>query len=179
MYSDWRLIPVPARLASRPRDDRGYPIPATVLVDSATGKPDFRVTDIHKWVAACSKKTCSLCGDPLGRHLAFLGGPGSFESRYFTDLPMHRECAEYALQVCPYLAVPNFKYSESITAPAGFTLNVSDDVDSTRPSKFALAITMSYQAMRTRSGTFVVQAAPWEQVSWWQDGKCVEPMKQV
>lgn len=179
MYSDWRSIPIPTRLAARPRDARGYPIPANVLVDSATGKPDFRVTDIHKWAAACTNKTCSLCAEPLGRHMAFIGGPGSFRSRFFTDLPMHRECAEYALQVCPYLAIPNFKYAESLSAPDGFSIKVSEEVASTRPERFALAVTRSYQAMRTTDGTYVVQAAPWEQVSWWQDGKCVEPLRPV
>lgn len=179
MYSDWRSIPVPPRLARRPRDTRGYPIPANVLVDPATGRPDFRVTDVHRWARACLKKECSLCGEPLGRHMAFLGGPLSYENRYFTDLPMHRDCAEYALQVCPYLAVPNFKYSESLSAPDGFTLTVSDDVVATRPAKFALAIARAYQAMRTPEGTYVVRATPWEQVSWWQDGKCLEPMRPV
>jgi hypothetical protein len=177
MYADWRSIPIPARLASRPRDARGYPIPANVLIDEATGKPDFRITDIHKWTRACARKNCALCGEALGRHMAFIGGPLSFDNRYFTDLPMHRECAEYALQVCPYLAVPNFKYSESFSAPEGFSVNVSDEVSSARPAKFALAITKTYQAMRTPDGTYVVRAAPWEQVSWWQDGQCIEPMR--
>jgi len=178
MYADWRTVPIPSRLANRPRDARGYPIPALALIDR-TGKPDFRVTDMDKWVAACRNKTCSLCGEPLGRHLAFIGGPLSFENRYFTDLPAHRECAEYALRVCPYIAAPNFKYAESIRVDADVTVRVSPEVLDARPDRFFLGITKSCTPVRTDGDTMLVRASPWEQVSWWNEGQCIEPLHAV
>lgn len=178
MYSDWRSIPIPARLANRPRDVRGYPIPAVVIVDAA-GTPDFRVTDVHKWVAACKNKTCALCGEPLGRHMAFIGGPLTFENRYFTDLPSHRECAEYAMQVCPYIAVPNFKHASNIVPGKGVTLHVTEETSTIRPDRFLMGIAKGYAPMRTESGGLIVRATPWEQVSWWRDGRCEEPLRKV
>lgn len=168
-YSSWRDVPIPPRLASRPRDARGYPIPALVLVDSE-GKPDFKTTDLEKWSRAYHSRTCSLCGQTMGRHLAFIGGPNSYKYRYFTDLPMHRDCAEYAIKVCPYIAVPNFKYAENIRAPDGYTLSVSNQVSPDRPDRFVLAITTSCKAERLDGDTLAVKAAPWESVTWWRDG---------
>ena len=170
MYSDWHLIPIPARLSLRPTDNRGYPIPALVLVDK-NGTPDFRVTDIEKWMRAYKVRTCALCGQPLGKHLAFVGGDKSHESRFFTDLPMHRDCAEYALKVCPYLAAPNFKYSEALTGKAEYL--VSEEVSTERPQRFMLGITNGCAAGRTEEGTLVVQAQPWSEVSWWKEGEIV------
>jgi hypothetical protein len=175
MYADWRLIPIPARLANRPRDIRGYPIPAVVLMRD-DGTPDFRVTDARKWVAAYERKTCSLCGVPLGRHLAFIGGPLTFENRYFSDLPAHLECAQYAMAVCPYIAVPNFKYAESIVVDADIKVKFMPEVSDTRPARFFLGITKSCKAERTGDGSLLVRAGPWEQASWWVNGECVEPL---
>ena len=175
MYSDWRDVPIPGRLARRPRDKRGYPIPAMVLI-KADGTPDFRVTDVEKWVKACNERTCALCGEQLGRHLAFVGGPRVHENRLFTDLPMHLECAEYALRVCPYIAVPNFKYANALPdVGEGVSLRVAAEVEVARPDRFMLGITRSYQVvMLPGGGSYAVRAAPWEQVAWWQDGKCLE-----
>jgi len=162
--------PIPARLARRPKDARGYPIPAGVLVDEE-GKPDFRVTDIRKWVALAESRCCALCGEPLGRHLAFVGGPLAHQNRFFTDLPMHRECAEYALQVCPFLAAPNFRYAESVRPGPGIAqLTTSDLVVPERPEKFFLGVTRSFQLVQGPDGTVLAYAAAWEQVTWWQLG---------
>lgn len=174
MYSDWRAVPIPGRLARRPRDRRGYPIPAMVLIKE-DGTPDFRVTDVEKWVRACNERTCALCGEQLGRHLAFVGGPRVYENRLFTDLPMHLECAEYALQVCPYIAVPNFKYASTLAdVGEGVSLRVAAEVEVARPDRFMLGITRSYQVVKLPGGSYAVRAAPWEQIAWWQDGKCLE-----
>lgn len=178
MYSSWKDVPIPQRLASRPRDARGYPIPATVLIDN-NGKPDFRITDAQRWMSAYKNRTCALCGEPMGRHLAFIGGPLTHENRYFTDLPLHLECAEYALKVCPFLAVPGFKYSENLAPDTDLVVRQTDIVGGTQPEEFMLGITKSCQAHGTSDGSVVVHAAPWEQVSWWRHGQCIEPLKAV
>lgn len=170
----WQSIPVPPRLSRRPKDERGYPIPALVFIDDA-GKPDFRITDHAKWLRACAQRTCALCGEPMGRHLAFVGGPLSHRNRVFTDLPMHKDCAEYALQVCPFLAAPRFRYAEEVALNSSATLVTSSHVSGDRPEFFVLGTTKDFVPMRLPDGTLVVQAAPWETVQWWKHGAPCEP----
>lgn len=166
----WKDVPIPDRLARRPRDRRGYPIPAAVQVAS-DGTPDFRVTDIERWCRLLSTKCCALCGEPLGRHLAFVGGPLSHTNRVFTDLPMHKDCATYALQVCPYIAAPNFRYAESVKVEEGVRLAVSQHVEDTRPVKFFLSTTKGCRPARLPDDTLVVVADPWESTEWWVHGE--------
>lgn len=163
-------IRIPEKLAQRPRDTRGYPVPAGVLVD-AQGKPDFKTTDVSRWVYLVKQNRCGLCGEPLGRHKAFIGGPKSHESRLFTDLPMHRDCARYALQVCPYLAAPRFKYAETLTEHEGFIVSKTDIVSTVRPDKFCMAIATDYQVRLAPDNTPVLQATPWTSTEWWSQGK--------
>ena len=163
-------IDIPARLAARPRDARGYPIPYAVLQPEG-GPPDFRITDVNAWSQAVRLRLCALCGVPLGRHLAFVGGPLTYQNRYFTDLPMHRDCAVYALKVCPFLAAPNYRYAESLrTAPEGHVLAVSEAVRTVRPDYFFMGMTLGYRLVRSGDGTLLVRADPWREVEWWRYG---------
>lgn len=165
----FRDIPLPAKLGRRPKDPRGYPIPASVLIDK-DGRPDFRITDAQKWHSLYQSRCCGLCGEPLGRHLAFIGGPLSHQSRLFTDLPMHRECAHYAIQVCPYLAAPHFKYAETTAIKTGVPVHVTDAVSPHRPERFFLSITKNCQLLQSPENELFIQAFPWEQTEWWIEG---------
>lgn len=107
--------PIPERMKHVPTDHRGLPIPYIVQRDRQ-GKPMFIVNDAAK-VAQCGAfGLCGICGKPLGRRPDspsvgyFVGGPGCFymKAGAFLDPPMHRECAEYALRVCPYIANPSY-----------------------------------------------------------------------
>lgn len=157
--------PIPARVAALQRDARGLPIPYTVLIDS-TGKPDFRVIDPLKWQRAVRCRVCGICGEPLGSRVAFVGGPSSITNRLFTDLPMHRECATYALQVCPFLAAPTFAYAAKL--PVGTRAN--EHVTTSRPDCFGLGITRSYWPAQLGADV-VLQAAPFESIEWWAYGE--------
>lgn len=164
-------MPVPARLASRPRDARGFPVPAFALV-RPDGTPDFRVTDVKAWERAARMRTCSLCAEPLGRHLAFVGGPLSHQNRLFLDLPMHRDCAEYALQVCPFLAAPRFAYAEADKVHVeGVHVQTSEVVSLQRPEVFWLGITTNYKLTRLPDGTIAAKAEPWTESVPWKDGQ--------
>lgn len=162
-------VPIPPKLGLRPRDARGYPIPAGVVID-ANGRPDFKTTDLSKWVFLVKHQRCGLCGEPLGRHKAFIGGPKSHESRLFTDLAMHRDCARYAVQVCPYLAAPRFKYSEQLAQHDGYIVSKTDIVSTTRPDKFCVAITTGYRVRVAPDNTPVLEAEPWHSTEWWCQG---------
>lgn len=163
-------VEVPARLAKRPRDRRGYPIPWVAMTD-AEGRPDFRVTSAERWVIAARQRVCTQCGEPLGRHLAFIGGPLSYESRLFTDLAMHKDCAQYAVQVCPFLAAPSMRYAEEVPQMKGTpTVRHTPEMSSARPDRFFVATTHNYQVVQTGTGAVVVRAGPWEWVQWWRHG---------
>lgn len=163
-WKDLSQIAVPARVKSLPVDERGYPVPHTV--QWVAGKPDFRVIDPQKWTKAVQLRRCGMCGEPLGARMAFVGGPLSMRNRLFYDLPMHRECATYALQVCPFLAAPKFGYSQ-----AGAGMSVHSGVSGERPARFGLGITKSFAVRRMPSGELVLQAGEFEVVTWWKDGQ--------
>lgn len=166
-WRDLSAVPMPARIAALDRDARGYPIPCTVLRDE-NGLPDFRTIDPNRWVRAAFSRLCGLCGGVLGSHVAFVGGPRSIELRMFTDLGMHRGCAEYALQVCPMLAAPSFAYSRKTDE----SREVFTDVSTDRPAVFGLGIARGkFEIIKTAAETPVLHPAPFIETTWWRHGQ--------
>lgn len=104
-----RGVPIPARMAHLPKDRRGYPVPAMVLVDDG-GRPHFQINDERIRQRLIQEDRCVICGTKLLRGRWFVGGHGSaFSQRgLYIDPPTHSECVDYALRVCPYLAAPNY-----------------------------------------------------------------------
>lgn len=49
---------------------------------------------------------CWLCGGVLDRTVAYVLGPMCCVNRTSAEPPSHRECAEYAARVCPFLTMP-------------------------------------------------------------------------
>jgi hypothetical protein len=101
-------IPIPKRIAKLPVDERGYPIPFFVGYDDR-GLPDFRMMDAHKLSRAIKDRLCWICGQPLGHYLAFCIGPMCALNRNNAEPPMHKECAEFSVQACPFLLNPDQK----------------------------------------------------------------------
>ncbi len=148
------------------KDERGYPIP--YFVKWYNGKPDFRVADGAKQFVCAKRRVCWVCGSKLDHHVAFIGGPISCTQSYaFSDGPMHRECAEYALIVCPYLAIPASKYRDA---------NLPDCVElppgalEEKPERFGLLVTTSYVAAHHGDGLVFV-ANSFTELTWWKEGK--------
>src|SRR5439155_20157466 len=105
--SDRRLPPaidpvdLPARLAARPRDRRGLPIPPVNLhPDPATGelKVDFTTINTTISTALAAERRCSLCGGEIGYWAAFLGAPRAAELMQYTDPPGCVECMTWAVR---------------------------------------------------------------------------------
>lgn len=94
---------MPANIARLDRTGRGLPIPWFVERPTS-GKIDFRVMNPRNYLLAVKNRLCWICGRPLGRYVAFVGGPLSVAQRLFGDPPSHRDCTEYALKVCPFMA---------------------------------------------------------------------------
>lgn len=144
---DWKAVPMPPGLAARPRDVRGFPITFVTLIQQ-DGKPDFTTIDGEKIVRCLREALCGLCGkgwpNKSGRKddhlLAFIGGPKAIEHRNFLDPPMHVECAEYAMKVCPHIAIPTSRYSKpNLDGPEKREL--FEHVDPIRPERFGLYVT--------------------------------------
>lgn len=136
----WQDVPVPDGLAQRPRDNRGYPITFVTLITS-DGRPDFTTVDGQKILACIKDGLCGLCGIALEENgiCAFIGGPLSIENRNFLDAPMHLTCAQYAMQVCPHIAIDTSRYSKpKLDDGEGRSLfaGVSDE----RPDRFGMLI---------------------------------------
>ena len=110
-------VPVPAGLAARPRDPRGYPVLA--ITPWRDGTPDFAVTSPARILVCAVERRCSICGLGLGKGpvwrvvaadeaVAIAADPVGFENAASTvEPPGHRACMLYAAVVCPWLARPN------------------------------------------------------------------------
>src|SRR5690348_95410 len=95
-------VPIPERCKKLKVDHRGYPIP--YFVSYVDGKPDFRLLDSEKQEICVKYHKCAICGEKLteGAYF-FIGGIMTATNEVSTDPPMHRECAEWSLQICPHL----------------------------------------------------------------------------
>lgn len=103
-------VPIPERMKHLDRDKRGYPYPVNLLED-ASGVKHFTINDEHMRQRLLTERRCAICGDVMGDVMWMPGGPLSalHPQGWYIDTPLHHECMTYAMQVCPYLGMPNFK----------------------------------------------------------------------
>lgn len=130
-------VPMPPPVEARPRDSRGYPVPAITPWDG--DQPQFALTDYGRSADCAQQRLCSVCNTLMPR------GPvwrvvGAAESGAIADAlaagrpyrnlaptmegPGHRACMLYASMVCPYLARPNARRGTTAAAPDEMTAHV-------------------------------------------------------
>lgn len=81
---------------------------------------------------------------------------------------MHRECAEYAIQVCPYLSTSTMEYSKNYD-PAKY--DHLKTVVTKRPDYLALYVTRGYKLEPAR-GSYIFRANAPKEIEWRaSDGK--------
>lgn len=163
-------VRIPPRLVHRPCDPRGYVIPYAQFVDD-DGAPNFAVLDHYKTRECLRRRLCGLCGQQMGRHVHFIGGPLCVANHHFYDPPMHRDCAVYALQACPHLARSKGHY-RPVPAIDGAVL-VAGAMELEHAPYFALMHTTSFDYGRTPAGMVVAKAGAWIDVEYWKDGRSV------
>lgn len=101
-------VPIPAYMSNLPLTDGGYLKPWFVKAD------DFRVTDGDKAALSVTKQACWICGGAFAEpKFAMVGDALSAAARIYREPPCHVECAEYAMQVCPFILYPNAKRREA------------------------------------------------------------------
>lgn len=158
-------ITTPARIARLPQA-RGYYVPWFVAwID---GQPEFRVADPEKFAMAIKQRLCWICGGKLGAHLAFVIGPMCAINRTSADPPSHRECAEYAVKVCPFLTKPDFERRE-----CGMPENVEEAAGhmiKRNPGVSLIWITKNYRVFQAGKGLLFRIGEPLETL-WYREGR--------
>jgi hypothetical protein len=127
-----------------------------------------------KFRKAAEDGLCGICGQANDGPYALVGGPESIESHTFGDLPMHEDCARYALQVCPFLAAPRARYHrKQIEGEKTHSAMAKE-----RPEVFGLGLTDEYAAGVDASGEWWVRAREWKSIKWWRNG-VASPLEQL
>jgi hypothetical protein len=131
------LVPMPEPVGRRPRDPRGYPVPA--ITPWEDGEPRFALTDYERSAECARGRRCSVCGQLMapggvwrvvGAAEAAAIDEALAAGRPYRNLaatpegPGHRACMLYASMVCPYLARPNARRGLSADAPDDLTRHV-------------------------------------------------------
>jgi len=167
-------VKVPLRMRHLERDHRNYPIPVMVFRDKA-GRPHFTINDEAKRTTILIDDLCSICGKPLLKTRWFAGGPMSafHPNGAYMDPPMHIECMRYAMQVCPYLAMP--VYGKRIDArtirepePSRIFIDYTQMPD--RPVVFVCVGAIA-QEVRWGKPLYISPKRPYKHVEFWQHGK--------
>ncbi|WP_232247501.1 hypothetical protein [Kitasatospora azatica] len=130
-------VPMPQAVQARPRDTRGYPVPA---ITPWTGEePQFALTDYGRSADCARGRLCSVCNVlmPKGPVWRVVGATESAaiaealaEGRPYRNMaptlegPGHRACMLYASMVCPYLARPNARRGLSADGSSELTAHV-------------------------------------------------------
>lgn len=159
-------LDMPARFRKLPVDRRGYPVPK--FVEWINGVPDFRCVD-GRWMLACVKQSlCWLCGEKLGRHMAFVIGPMCAVNRVSSEPPSHLECAQFAVRACPFLVQPKRRRNEEglpeeAVDAAGIPLDRN-------PGCALIWVTRSYKPFNANGGTLFRIGEP-ERTEWYAHGR--------
>lgn len=160
------LPPLPDRFKKLPLDPRGFPVPK--FVAEVNGQWDFRVIK-PGWVVECyRKRLCWLCGEPLGKWMAFVIGPMCAVNRVNSEPPSHYGCARFAATACPFLTQPKRRRNEHdlpedyLEAPGiGLKRN---------PGVACIWVTDTYKPFRVENGTLFSLGVPWR-VEWYARGR--------
>lgn len=168
---DLELLPM--RLRKLPIDARGYPVPWFVAwVDGPDGPgtlPEFRAMDAAKFRRAVKERLCWVCGEPLGRWLAFPIGPMCAITRTISEPPSHLECAEWSVRNCPFLSQPKMVRRET-DLPADAKEAAGHGIKR-NPGVMCLWVTRGYELFSDgKGGTLITIGAP-DRVMWWCEGR--------
>jgi hypothetical protein len=169
-------VPIPDRMRLLPVDRRGYPVPV-IIQRSDAGEPLFAANDTTVQRRCAAKKLCPVCGTKLEKGLWFCGGPKSAfhpMGRYF-DSALHHECMTYALKVCPYLAMPNFRSTLELQVPH-LQKKTSAQLQSMtmepgRPKVFVAVMTFGQSVTKGDNKVFLAPLRPYHAVEFWRNGE--------
>jgi hypothetical protein len=161
---------MPSRMLKLRVDEKGYPVPR--FVQDVNGKPDFRVVNTTWLTLAIRHKLCWLCGEPLGRFMTMVLGPMCTINRVTSEPPSHLECAQFAVQACPFMTQPNrtrdpHGLPEDKVDPGGVMIERN-------PGVTALWTTESYRVFKAGAGNnkgLLIEIGEPTSIEWWARGR--------
>lgn len=109
---------MPERMRNRPVSAKGYAVPWFVTEKDVDGDWEFRAVRPNRYIEAHNRQVCWVCGQMLGRYRTFAIGPMCAVNRVTSEPPSHRECAEWSMQVCPFMANPRMRRN-AVDLPEG------------------------------------------------------------
>ncbi len=145
---------MPSRLAARPRDRRGLPIPpVNTHPDPATGGMLVDFTTINTTISTnlAADRRCSLCSGEMGYWVAFLGGPRAAELMRYTDPPGCVDCMKSAVTLCPFIVVERHQRLRGELAGAG---SLPPGSHGENPPYWILGVTRRYRTARVPGSPF-------------------------
>ena len=133
-------IPLPVAMERLPLTPNGYRKPWFVKGD------DLRITNPKKYQACMTSDRCWICGNANKKTKVFVTDIQSALNNSSVEPPSHEECTVYALQVCPYLLIPN-----SRRRSANLEVHVSEDspaLDDQNPGYFVMTSVKRFRFTR-------------------------------
>jgi hypothetical protein len=158
-------IPLPVRMTRRPVSSRGFPVPW--FVSFRNDDWDFVNLDPRKIVDAYHQQICWLCGDKLGQFKSFCIGPMCSINRVTSEPAQHKECSEYAVRACPFLARPGMRRNDKAIEMPGNIAGIHLDHN---PGACLIWTTKFYKPMQVGDGVLFELGDP-VSVSWWAHGR--------
>jgi hypothetical protein len=162
-----KAIPMPPRVKKLPVSAKGYPVPWFVPWED--GEPLTQAADPRKLKLAIKQNLCWCCGEKLGVYKCFIIGPMCAVNRITSEPPNHRDCAEFAVRACPFLAKPKMKRNpvddDRKQAPAGIMIERN-------PGVCLIWATRSYRRFTPAGGgvLFSLDTDPVE-LAWFREGR--------
>lgn len=150
-------------------------IPYVVFIKD--GVPQFKINDDRKTEECIEKKLCSVCGKPLKEDMWLIGGKLSafHPNGCYIDIPVHKECGEYSLKTCPYMA-----YTQYTVKPENFRklqkntedlMLINPTMDYTRLQYFVFTKISDYKVYRKSVfERFIYPVKPYLEIEYWKDG---------
>jgi hypothetical protein len=168
-------IPAPRRMRHLPIADNGYVVPWFVT-RADDGSYDFRAADMRKFQRAIKQKLCWLCGQSLGRNLAFTIGPMCVVNRVTSEPPSHLDCAEYAVKVCPFLSQPRMRRNAKGVAErldSGEMIQPAGEHLDRNPGAVAIYVTSTYSPFPVGKGKggFLIHLGEPKHIAFYREGR--------
>ena len=137
--------------AGRPVDLKtGLPIPAISM--KPDGGHDFTTVNSNLSLEFGQNRVCGICSKTMGWWVTFVGGTLSIASHQFTTPPMHPECAEAAMTMCPHIRLQKMKRATDKHASGVIPPLASPD----KPDKWFMGKCRSYEMYKvpTKDGGY-------------------------
>lgn len=158
-------VPIPQKMRHLPLW-RGFPITHVTMINN--GEPDFRTLHAGRVLQCMKTRCCGICGDDIEttEWCAFIGGEKSMSNRVFVDPAMHRDCAYYAAQVCPFLAGTRRQYSETTKTEQLGQFELLIRMDQDRPQRLGLMLAKRYDLVIQGNQPLIVAAKRPNLIDW-------------